>query len=305
MIKMEKPKVAIVIPTFNRSKYVQKAINTSLTQTYPCEVIVCDHGSKDNTPEVMKKYGNKIKYIRKEEDFGPHFCWLDGILHTNAEFIHIQYDDDWIDEDYIRRCMNLMRKDVGVVIANAVISDPNKKQEKDVFHFKKIFKKSGIFKRKVLEKKLLAGKMYSPGASLFRKKDLIDALYQGSLPVSNYKGYHGVGPDSFFTLLAVLRYKKVGIITDNLVFFRGHEESITQDAESDPKKYTQLKNAYRNVLDYYQFLKWFGFFNKFKYFSMGFWKEKFVNRTKKTLKSLGLFKIAQKIYWKKSIVSTN
>ena len=75
-----KPKVAIVIPTFNRSKYVQKAIETSLAQTYPCEVIVCDHGSKDDTPNVMKKYGNKIKYVRKEEDFGPHFCWLDGIF---------------------------------------------------------------------------------------------------------------------------------------------------------------------------------------------------------------------------------
>ena len=89
-MKNKNPKVAIVIPTFNRSKYVQKAIDTSLAQTYSCEVIVCDHGSKDDTPKVMQKYGDKIKYIRKEEDFGPHFCWLDGILHTDAEFIHLQ-----------------------------------------------------------------------------------------------------------------------------------------------------------------------------------------------------------------------
>ena len=35
------PKVTIVIPTFNRSELVQKAIESSLNQTYPCEIIVC------------------------------------------------------------------------------------------------------------------------------------------------------------------------------------------------------------------------------------------------------------------------
>ena len=73
--------------------------------------------------------------------------------------------------------MNLMRNDVGVVITNAVVSNESKNQEKNIFHFKKIFKKSGIFKKRKLEKRLLMRVMYSPGASLFRKKDLIDALY--------------------------------------------------------------------------------------------------------------------------------
>jgi len=290
----KKPKVAIVIPTFNRSKDVQKAIDTSLTQTYPCEVIVCDHGSKDNTPTVMKKYRNKIKYIRKEKDFGPHFCWLDGILHADAEFVHIQFDDDWIDKDYIKKCMNLMKKDVGVVIANTIAYAENDEQGTDITHFKKKFKKSGIYNKRILEKELLKGTMYSPGSSLFRKKDLIDALYQGSLPISNYPEYHGVGPDSFFTLLTVLRYKNVGIVTENLAFFRGGESSITANAAKNPEKYMKLKNAYKNVLDYYRFLKWFKFFDKFKYFSPYFWIEKFISFSKRILKVTGLFEPVRK-----------
>ncbi|MFH1521625.1 MAG: glycosyltransferase family 2 protein [archaeon] len=295
-----KSKVAIVIPTFNRSKIVQRAIDSSLAQTYPCEIIVCDHGSKDDTPQMMKKYKNKVKYIRKEEDFGPHFCWLDGILHAEAEFVHLQFDDDWIDKDYIKKCMSLMKEDVGVVIAGTIAKGEHQDKGTEIFNFKKIFKKSGIFKKRILERELLKGKMYSPGASLFRKKDLIDALYQGSLPVSNYKDYHGVGPDSFFTLLAVLRYKKVGIIIENLVFFTGHEGSITADAGNTPQKYMQLKNAYKNVLDYYRFLKWFRFFDKFKYFSPYFWIEKFVSLSKRILRATGLFKFAQKIYYKRN-----
>ena len=92
---MQEGLVSIVIPTFNRATLVQKAIDTSLAQTYPCEVIVCDHGSSDNTPEVVEKYGDKIKYIRKEQDFGPHYCWLDGVLNAKGKYVHIQYDDDW------------------------------------------------------------------------------------------------------------------------------------------------------------------------------------------------------------------
>ena len=141
--------------------------------------------------------------------------------------------------------------------------------------------------------------MYSPGASLFRKKDLIDALYQGSLPIQNYDEYHGVGPDSFFTLLAILRYKNVGIVTENLAFFRGYEGSITADAAKDPQKYIKLKNAYKNVLDYYRFLKWFKFFDKFKYFSPYFWIEKFVSFSKRVLKVIGLFDPVRKFLVKR------
>jgi glycosyltransferase involved in cell wall biosynthesis len=287
-MKNSRPSVAIVIPTFNRSKFVQKAIDSSLAQTYPCEIIVCDHGSSDDTPQVMKKYGNKIKYIRRDEDFGPHFCWLDGILHAKSEFIHLQFDDDWIEKKYIEKCIKLMDDDVGVVISEVY---------KDLFGFRKIFKKSGVYPKEMIEKRLLMGSMYSPGASLFRKQDMIDALYQGNLPISKWNAYHGVGPDSFFTLLALLRYKKVGIITESLAVFRAHEDSITMSVHKDPKKYAQLRNAYENVMNYYTFLKWYPLFDKFKYFSPRFWFRTFFRIGRILLKKVGLLDFVKKMHW--------
>ena len=97
---MTEKTASIVIPTFNRMNFVEKAISVALNQTHPCEVIVCDHGSTDDTPEMMKKYEGKLTYIRREKDLGPHFCWLEGVLHANSEFAHILYDDDWIDETF-------------------------------------------------------------------------------------------------------------------------------------------------------------------------------------------------------------
>jgi len=287
-MEKNKPIVSIVIPTFNRSKFVQKAIDSALSQTYPCEVIVCDHGSTDDTPKVMKKYGNKIKYIRREEDFGPHFCWLEGVIHAKGEYVHLQFDDDWIDKTFIEKCMKLMKEDVGVVIADA----------EGIFHFKKSFGRTGVFPREKLEKKLLKGAMYSPGASVFRKKDLIDALYMENLPIQKYTGYKGVGPDAFFTLLALLRYKKVGIVVDHLVFFRVHENSITIDAHKNPTNYTLLRNAYENVIIYYTFLKWFWLFDKFKYLSLKYWHRWFLRIARIFLKKIGLFNEAKGMYIK-------
>ena len=48
---------SVVIPTFNRAHLIHRAIESAINQTYPCEVILCDHGSTDKTPEIAEKLG--------------------------------------------------------------------------------------------------------------------------------------------------------------------------------------------------------------------------------------------------------
>lgn len=84
------PLVSIVIPVYNGSNYMREAIDSALAQTYKnIEIIVVNDGSIDNTEEIAKSYGNKIKYFSKENGGvstalnlglekmkGDYFSWL-------------------------------------------------------------------------------------------------------------------------------------------------------------------------------------------------------------------------------------
>ncbi len=263
------PLVSIVIPTFNRANLVQKAIETSLVQTYPCEVIVCDHGSSDDTPDIVKKYEDKLKYIRKEKDFGPHFCWLEGILNASGEYVHIQFDDDWLDESYIEELMELFNQDVGCVFCNANIVNLETHTCSQMRHLKKRFL-TGIYSNKILEKVLMNTTVISPGCCIFRKDDIINALYLGSLPVKNLESYHGVGPDVFMMLLTMLKYSNFGYVNKALAFLGDHDDSITINAGKSKEKRDKIQASYNNMKIYYLGLqdigkKWGRYTRKFNW----------------------------------------
>jgi len=244
--------VSIVIPTYNRADFLPKAIDSALAQTFPVEVIVVNHGSTDNTDKVVSSYGNKIKYIKRDNDFGPHFCWLEGVLNTSGDFIHLQFDDDWIEPEFVADCMKVFDNDVGFSFACANIFD-EKTNSILLTQFREWLPKTGIYPVKNIEKRILRS-LISPAAAVYRKQVLVDALYQGRLPLSKSE-YHGVGPDCFVTLLSMLRYPKIGYVKKSLATFRAHEGSITINATSEEEKSLEIKSAYKEVKRYYREMK--------------------------------------------------
>ncbi len=63
----EEPLVSIIIPCFNREKYIGATLDSCITQTYEnLEIILIDDGSTDRSTEVINKYLHldpRLKYI--------------------------------------------------------------------------------------------------------------------------------------------------------------------------------------------------------------------------------------------------
>ena len=103
------PKVSVIIPTFNREKYITKAIESVLAQTYKdYEVIVVDDGSKDNTKESLKKCESKIQYIY-QSNCGVSAARNTGIKHACGEWLaFLDSVDEW-KGDYLYKQMERVR----------------------------------------------------------------------------------------------------------------------------------------------------------------------------------------------------
>jgi glycosyltransferase involved in cell wall biosynthesis len=111
------PQVSAIIPTYNRKRYVQLAIDSALTQTYPnLEVIVVDDGSTDGTEAALAGYAEKIRYI-KQENQGESVARNVGIYASQGEYIALLDSDDLWKPDKVERQLEFLQNnpDIGLV----------------------------------------------------------------------------------------------------------------------------------------------------------------------------------------------
>jgi len=244
---MTVPLVTIVIPTFNRSVMLRRCIESALAQTQACEVIVVDHGSSDDTPAVAASFGDRIRYLRRDVDHGVHFCWLDGVINAKGEFIHLNFDDDFIDPKFIAKCMSLMAPDVAFCLSSAEVRDDA--TQKPLAYLFTSLGPTGVYPVSRFMSHQIKG-LVSPGATLIRRKDIINHLLVGRVPFTTFE-YRGVGPDWLMTAMTTLDYPKFGYVDEPLTVFSSHDGSITIDAHKDSARKKALDRAYQEARLYY------------------------------------------------------
>jgi glycosyltransferase involved in cell wall biosynthesis len=88
--------VAVIIPVYNGERFIRRAVDSVLKQTYSVsEIIVVDDGSKDLTREIVEKeYGKRVILIRQQNG-GPAKARNAGLRVAVSEFISFLDADDW------------------------------------------------------------------------------------------------------------------------------------------------------------------------------------------------------------------
>jgi glycosyltransferase involved in cell wall biosynthesis len=106
----DKVLVSAIVPTYNRGYIVANAIESILEQTYDnIEIIVVDDGSTDNTDEVLKTYGDKIRVVHQANS-GPSAARNRGIeISRGAIVAFLDSDDIWLPTK-IERQVSLLRR---------------------------------------------------------------------------------------------------------------------------------------------------------------------------------------------------
>ncbi|MEM4267169.1 MAG: glycosyltransferase [Candidatus Nanoarchaeia archaeon] len=94
-----KPKISVVIPVYNDEKRIGKVLQSLKRQNYKnFEIIVVDDGSKDKSPEIAKKYADKVIV---NEHKGPAVARNTGIKNAKGEIVAFTDSDCEAKEDWL------------------------------------------------------------------------------------------------------------------------------------------------------------------------------------------------------------
>lgn len=97
------PLFSVVIATYNYGRFVGRAIDSVLAQTFTdFEIIVVDDGSTDDTPARLAPYGQRIRCLRKD-NAGQASAYNDGIALARGRYICILDADDELLPDAFER----------------------------------------------------------------------------------------------------------------------------------------------------------------------------------------------------------
>jgi glycosyltransferase involved in cell wall biosynthesis len=91
------PLISVVIPAFNRAWTLRNAVDSVLDQAYaPFELLVIDDGSTDETPALLREYGDRIRVFRQSNQ-GVSAARNRGIAAARGSLIALlDSDDRWL-----------------------------------------------------------------------------------------------------------------------------------------------------------------------------------------------------------------
>ncbi len=93
------PLVSICIPTYNGEDFLQEALDSVKTQTYPhLEIVLSDDGSQDNTLAIARDYSGHPIHIHIHARLGLVQNWNFCVQKANGKYIKFLFQDDYLAE---------------------------------------------------------------------------------------------------------------------------------------------------------------------------------------------------------------
>jgi len=138
-----KDKVSVIIPTYNREKTIENAIQSVLNQTYTnLEVICINDGSTDSSLNILDELSikdSRIVVLDKKNE-GAAKARNDGIDISRGEYIMFLDSDDWLERTTIEESYNaIIEKKSDICFFTYIREFENCSKVKNIYFEDKIF----------------------------------------------------------------------------------------------------------------------------------------------------------------------
>ena len=158
------PKVSVIVPIYNVEKYLEKSINSLLSQTLEdIQIILVNDGSKDNSGNIAKEYekNNKDRVIYVEKaNGGLSDARNYGLKYATGDFIAFLDSDDYIEKNAYEEMYNkAIEENADYVECDFIWEFPNKirvdkqypyKNKKEMLSFVRVVAWNKLIKRQLI-----------------------------------------------------------------------------------------------------------------------------------------------------------
>lgn len=158
------PKVSVIVPIYNVEKYLEKCINSLLSQTLEdIQIILVNDGSKDNSGNIAKEYEknnkDKVIYVEKENG-GLSDARNYGLKYATGDFVAFLDSDDYIEKNAYEEMYNkAIEENADYVECDFIWEFPNKirvdkqypyKNKKEMLSFVRVVAWNKLIKRQLI-----------------------------------------------------------------------------------------------------------------------------------------------------------
>jgi glycosyltransferase involved in cell wall biosynthesis len=117
------PLLSIGLFVYNGERYLEETLDSILNQTFTdFELIISDNASTDRTGEIAQAYAERdgrIRYYRSEKNMGAGWNVRRVYELATAKYFKQAAADDLLEPDFLRRCVEILERDSGCVVAYA------------------------------------------------------------------------------------------------------------------------------------------------------------------------------------------
>lgn len=162
---------SIVVPAYNKEKYIRRTINSVLNQSYlKFELVIVDDGSTDRTLDIAKTFNDERIKIISEENGGPSFARNTGVKACRYDWVMFLDADDEMMHESLMKFASMINSypDYKVFSANFFYENAGKRR---------LFShglKNGIVKNPF--KGYMLGYMFSRTGTTVYRKEILDKI---------------------------------------------------------------------------------------------------------------------------------
>lgn len=225
--------ISIIIPVYNTERYLEKCIESILSQSYKnLEIILINDGSTDTSAlicDLLCNRDNRIKVIHKTNG-GVSSARNEGLKYASGDYIGFVDSDDWINKDYFETLYNaITRYDADISICGYVSEMDNGSVAKSTAVSEAIVFNNEEAIKAMFDGTIFMGHMCN---KLYKKQTVKNIKFEKDIHMYE---------DLLFNVQTIIKSNKIVFIPSFGYHYVRHEESACNSIDN---RYMSIINAY-------------------------------------------------------------